>query len=580
LRKGLSLVAVLILSLIVAFLPATSFAASSGVKGSEHALLLARQFGQRHAANSSNLVYNGGQVMSGTVNVYVVFWEPSGNVSSSYNSLIERYFNDVGGSALYKNNAQYTGPSGAPAGSTLAGTWVDTQAYPESPLLDSDIQNEVVRAQSTEGWTASLSTLFFVLTERNENICLNSSKEVCTSNTPETFCGYHNYFATDTIYAAIPYAASFSCKSGLSPNGDDADSTINVISREQMDAVTDPLLNAWYDASGNEIGDKCSWAFGVPTSQGSNVSWNNDLYAVQEEWSNALGNCTLGSSTPTYYHLVDAHSGQVLEVYHSSLTNGATVDQWPNNGSPTQMWAIVPDGAYYQIVNCNSGQVLEVYHSALNTGATVDQWPNNGSATQQWSLIPDGNAYHIVNRNSGLVLEILHSSTSSGATGDQWMNNETATQKWTLVPVTTTFYTITNTHSHQNVDVSGGSTSAGATIVQEPQSNTADQLWELVPDGNTYQLVNLRSGDVLEVYHSATNNGATVDQWGNNGSATQQWQLLPSASACLSGSACQLQNANSHLVLEVYYSSTSAGAKIDQWSDNGTATQIWTLTAI
>jgi hypothetical protein len=565
---------------IVACLPATSFASSTRTNGSNHALLLSRQFGQKRNAASNNLVYNGGQVMSGTVNVYVIFWEPTGNVSASYNSLIERYFNDVGGSALYKNNAQYSGPSGTPSGSTLAGTWVDTQAYPESPLLDSDIQNEVTRAQNIEGWTPSLSTLFLVLTERNENICLNNSQEVCTSNTPETFCGYHNYFATNTIYATIPYAASFSCKSGLAPNSDDADSTINVISREQMNAVTDPLLNGWYDASGNEIGDKCSWTFGVPTSQGSNVSWNNDLYAVQEEWSNALGSCTLGSSTPTYYHIVDKNSGQVLEVGGSSLSGGAKVDQWPNNGTPTQIWAVVQDGAYDQIVNCNSGDVLEVAGSAFNTGARVDQWPDNGTATQQWSLIPDGNAYHIVNRNSGLVLEVGGSSLGSGAKVDQWMNNETITQKWTLVPVTTTFYTITNAHSSQNVDVSGGSTSAGAAIVQEPQSQKADQLWQIVPDGSTYQLVNLRSGDVLEVGGSATNGGAKVDQWPNNGTLTQQWHLLPSASSCLSGSACQLQNANSGLLLEVYSSSTSVGGKIDQWSSNGSLTQFWTLTAV
>ena len=42
-----------------------------------------------------------------------------------------------------------------------------------------------------------------------------------------------------------------------------------------------PLLNAWYDSSGNEIGDKCAWInlHEVTTSGGS--------FAVQPLWSNA-----------------------------------------------------------------------------------------------------------------------------------------------------------------------------------------------------------------------------------------------------------------------------------------------------
>src|ERR1051326_1363640 len=56
----------------------------------------------------NNLQYNGGPVMTGTTNIYVIFWEPTGNVSSTYHSLIERYFTDVGGTGLYNNNTQYT----------------------------------------------------------------------------------------------------------------------------------------------------------------------------------------------------------------------------------------------------------------------------------------------------------------------------------------------------------------------------------------------------------------------------------------------------------------------------------------
>lgn len=242
-------------------------------------------------AAGNNLSYNGGPVMGGTTNVYAIFWEPTGNVSANYNSLLLRYFGDVGGTLLYQNNTQYTDSSGnTPSNTVLAGSWVDNSAYPESPLLDSDIQNEVSNAQSTNGWSSSIDNIFFVFTEAGQDLCFDSSQSQCASN---TFCAYHNFFSSNTIYAAMPYAASFSCNPGSSPNGDDADQTINVTSHEQMEAATDPLLNAWTDSSGQEIGDKCAWQFGPLDGQGGDVNFNGNDYILQEEWDNTISGCTL-----------------------------------------------------------------------------------------------------------------------------------------------------------------------------------------------------------------------------------------------------------------------------------------------
>ncbi|GER89491.1 hypothetical protein KDW_36530 [Dictyobacter vulcani] len=135
---------------------------------------------------ASNMGYYGGSVQGGTTNVYAIFWEPNHSVSSTYHSLIQRYFGDVGGSGLYKNNTQYKDSSGRiPSNSRLAGTWTDTAGYPESPLLDSDIQNEVNRAKSANGWSSSLTNIFFVFTQANEDICFDSSYSQCASN---AFC--------------------------------------------------------------------------------------------------------------------------------------------------------------------------------------------------------------------------------------------------------------------------------------------------------------------------------------------------------------------------------------------------------
>lgn len=301
-RVILHFVSSLSILLLFALLPLNAFAASSSGATSNvsqpkaHiALSVAAQHSQasQPRATRSNLSYHGGPVQAGTANLFAIFWQPTNNVSSGYHSLIQRFFGDIGGSTLYHNNTQYTQTGGGnPSNAVFAGSFVDTTPYPESPLLDSDIQNEVSRAQSINGWTSATNNIFFVFLQRNQDLCFDSTLSQCASN---TFCAYHSVFGTNTVYAAMPYAASFSCRATgqTEPNNDDADLTINVTSHEEIEAATDPLLNAWFDRSGNEIGDKCNFNFGPTNAQGGDITINGHPYEVQKEWDNRVGGCVL-----------------------------------------------------------------------------------------------------------------------------------------------------------------------------------------------------------------------------------------------------------------------------------------------
>ena len=343
-RKGiLTLLAFVAMAATIA-LPLSSTAnAASPPRSLHHAFGQRGQHPNGRAANASggNLIYNHGPVMAGTANVYAIFWQPSNSVSAGYQNLIERYFNDVGGSPLYQNNTQYTDSNGNfPSGSRLAGAWTDNRGYPGNPLFDSDIQSEVSHAQSVNGWATSPQNIFFVFTQSGQNVCFNGSNS-CASN---AFCAYHGAFGNNTIYALIPYAASFNCGTSH-PNNDDADNSINVTSHEQMEAATDPLPSSgWADSTGAEIGDKCAWNFGQTNPDGSNVNWNGHPYIVQQEWSNASGGCTLagnGGPPTRYYRIVNQNSGKLLSVSNMSLADGALITQWNDNGTADHNWKLV-----------------------------------------------------------------------------------------------------------------------------------------------------------------------------------------------------------------------------------------------
>ncbi len=130
----------------------------------------------------------------------------------------------------------------------------------------------------------------------------------CSFAPQNGFCGYHEFFgpqSSPTIYAAIPYTSvdpglcGVPGFNGTYANGDyDADTTISVTSHEQMEAATDPLLNAWHvplypNGDGYEIADKCSSQFDTLNPDGSNVNWNGHPYIVQEEWDNTISRCVL-----------------------------------------------------------------------------------------------------------------------------------------------------------------------------------------------------------------------------------------------------------------------------------------------
>ena len=246
------------------------------------------------------LSYSGGPVQQNGTTTYAIFWVPGATgVSPGYVNLINRYLQDIGGSSLYGVASQYyqrvSGQQLRIVNQSQFGDffWDTALPYPSSTLQDSDIQAEVLRAVQFNGWPGGIGSQFFVFTARGENSCI---KGQCSFT---TYCGYHSSFSaygTDYFYANQPYAATdpSGCGTPSNPNRDDADSTINILSHEQMEMLTDPKANAWSDLLGSEIGDKCNFNFGNADSDGANVTLGNgDRYIVQQEWSNARGRCSL-----------------------------------------------------------------------------------------------------------------------------------------------------------------------------------------------------------------------------------------------------------------------------------------------
>ncbi len=151
-------------------------------------------------------------------------------------------------------------------------------------------------------------------------------------------------------------------------------------------------------------------------------SWLADrLTQWQDYW--APGGPGAVGDGPDVFHLHTAN-GKCLDVLHSELKNGATVQVWDCNGSAAQQWKT---SDYGDLTNVATGKCLDVdgLHGPQGNGTKVQIWDCNRSKSQKWQFTTKG-ATRLYNTGSGLCLD-LHTS-SKGQPAQVWQCNNSGPQ--------------------------------------------------------------------------------------------------------------------------------------------------------
>jgi hypothetical protein len=361
----------------------------------------------RQVQGSGDLINHGGPVMT-TNKAYAIYWVPSGaSMPAGYQSTINQFFTDVAHDSgqstnVYAADTQY---SAIQYSSTFGGSTVDTTAFPASGcpvysgvtrcLTDAQLQSEINAVIASQGWVKNSSNMFFLFTPQNLGSCFDSGGSSCAYT---DYCAYHGFANGGFIYANQPYADVSGCTEGQYPNGNAADSTINVTSHEHNEAITDPQLNAWYDAAGYEIGDKCAWDFGSvsgPNGSEYNQTINSHHYFLQREYSNNGSACVQtyqiqgGGSPPTVtgFSPTSGPVGTQVDVQGTNFTgatqvtfNGTADSSFVVNSS-TDITAHVPSGA-------TTGPIAVTTGSGTGTSASSFTVTVSGGAPTVTSFSP------------------------------------------------------------------------------------------------------------------------------------------------------------------------------------------------
>jgi hypothetical protein len=312
------------------------------------------------ASPSLPVVYHGGSVMR-NVRLHTIFWAPAGfrftgaptSGTLGYEPLVKQFLTDVAHDSGSTANefsllTQYhdgAGPGRYQISYDPATDSIDaTDPYParssqcSSPngvatcVTDLEVQQEIDRviARGAPGGRG-LSDVWFVFLPPAVDECILVGS--CGTN---AFAGYHsvsNVGHGPTIYVAVPDPLiALTPGPGQDPQGNpEAESTLNTVAHEAVEAMTDPIGTGWMDPNGLEVGDKCQNApeTGQPLGFAANGSPFNQVinghqYLLQAMWSNPDLGC-VESSTDTSSALplstVDLH--QYSSSVSGSLGTGA-----------------------------------------------------------------------------------------------------------------------------------------------------------------------------------------------------------------------------------------------------------------
>jgi hypothetical protein len=244
------------------------------------------------ALGSGNLSFHGGPVQANP-HIYLLFWgkwwksgcpgqQGHGVADENY---LKSFFNGRGTTTdlLSRVMDQYSGTHFG--GDVLFGSAVNCSNPPQSATQSQLAAVAVSYANSLKGAgkTIDKNTQIVVVSPHGTNPGGGFGSQYCAWHSWATFGSLHLSYTND------PYMPDqgANCGAGFIPSG--PSSSLQgwsiVAGHAFAESVNDPNLNAWYDAAGYEIGDKCAWTGiyiqALPTGH----------FVEQPEWSNTYSTC-------------------------------------------------------------------------------------------------------------------------------------------------------------------------------------------------------------------------------------------------------------------------------------------------
>jgi hypothetical protein len=231
---------------------------------------------------SPNMTNHGGNIMTNVQPVQPIFWGPKwSNTTFAGDKItgLASFYGGMNNSTYAHTCSEYWGPAGVFVGDGISyqGYFTDTKpatgGSQTGPIL-AEVCSVITNPQANGYYP-----VYTDIPRGNAGYCAWHSAGSC-NGVPVQFAFF---FSLDGDPGCDPQDTQSTHSQGLA-------ALANVSGHEISETRTDPRLNAWYDSSGNENGDKCAWTFGTPLLTFSDGS----QWKVQGNWSNAAYTANTG----------------------------------------------------------------------------------------------------------------------------------------------------------------------------------------------------------------------------------------------------------------------------------------------
>lgn len=214
------------------------------------------------SSSGGNLIDHGGKILPAS-NTYAIWWGSQSAFPVDAKDGLTSFFNGLNGTSFLGVTTQYM-RAGNPT-TSFHSNWVDTSTPPGHGPNVGTIVSEACKMIGQNGQSPDPTGIYFVY----------------TSNFPKggNYCAWHSHGSCNGVDIQVAYMPNTTGVAGCDPGdlygcnaySQGTRSLANVTSHEFMEAITDADINAWYDSSGAENGDKCAWKFSscVTLSTGS-----------------------------------------------------------------------------------------------------------------------------------------------------------------------------------------------------------------------------------------------------------------------------------------------------------------------
>ena len=238
--------------------------------------------GSAKKGGGSPLMTNHGGPVLHTNKTMAIFWGSEWSSASFQGDKVtglDTFFGGLGGSKFAATSTEYGDSSGnVTTSSSYLGHTFDLSTAPRRAIQVSDAVAEACKVTNDNPDPNGVYFLYTSTGAGHVNYCAWHSHGTCSNGASVQVAYMPNI---DGIAGCDPQDTTTGHSQGLA-------ALVNVTSHEWSEAITDPALNAWYDGSGEENGDKCAWSFH------NDVSVGGQQWKVQMEWSNAAYNAGTG----------------------------------------------------------------------------------------------------------------------------------------------------------------------------------------------------------------------------------------------------------------------------------------------